>query len=59
MASKLNCNTIGFSGQDDEQMNKICKINLSVPSMDTPRIQEMHILIGHIICHLIEQGLKD
>ena len=54
-ASKLNCNTIGFSGQDGGEMNKICNINLSVPSEDTPRIQEMHILIGHTICHLIDQ----
>ena len=55
VASKLDCNTIGFSGQDGGEMNKICNINLSVPSEDTPRIQEMHILIGHTICHLIDQ----
>ena len=55
VASKLNCNTIGFSGQDGGEMNKICNINLSVPSEDTPRIQEIHILIGHTICHLIDQ----
>ena len=55
VASKLNCNTIGFSGHDGGEMNKICNINLSVPSEDTPRIQEMHILIGHTICHLIDQ----
>ena len=55
LASKLNCNTIGFSGQHGGEMNKICNINLSVPSEDTPRIQEMHILIGHTICHLIDQ----
>ena len=55
VASKLNCNTIGFSGQGGGEMNKICNINLSVPSEDTPRIQEMHILIGHTICHLIDQ----
>ena len=54
VASKLKCNTIGFSGQDGGEMNKICNINLAVPSEDTPRIQEMHILIGHTICHLIE-----
>ena len=58
VASKLNCNTIGFSGQDGGKMNKICNINLAVPSEDTPRIQEMHILIGHIICHLIDQEFK-
>ena len=55
VASKLNCNTIGFSGQDGGEMNKICNINLAAPSEDTPRIQEMHILIGHTICHLIDQ----
>ena len=55
VASKLNCNTIGFTGQHGGEMNKICNINLSVPSEDIPRIQEMHILIGHTICHLIDQ----
>ena len=58
VASKLNCNTIGFSGQDGGEMNKICNINLAVPSKDTPRIQEMHIVIGHTICHLIDQEFK-
>ena len=36
----------------------ICDINLIAPSNDTPRIQEMHILIGHVICHLIDQEFK-
>ena len=58
VASKLDCNTIGFSGQDGGEMNKICNINLAVPSKDTPRIQEMHIVIGHTICHLIDQEFK-
>ena len=58
LASKLNCTTIGFSGQDGGEMNKICNINLVVPSEDTPRIQEMHIIIGHTICHLIDQEFK-
>jgi len=35
-------------------MNNICDINLIIPSNDTPRIQEMHILIGHTLCHLID-----
>jgi D-sedoheptulose 7-phosphate isomerase len=55
LASKLNCSTIGFSGQDGGEMNKICNVNLAAPSEDTPRIQEMHIIIGHTICHLIDQ----
>lgn len=58
LSSELKCIPIGFCGQDDELMNKICKINLAVPSNDTPRIQEIHILIAHIICQLIEQNLK-
>jgi D-sedoheptulose 7-phosphate isomerase len=58
LASKLDCITIGFSGQDGGEMNKICNINLEVPSEDTPRIQEMHIFIGHIICHSIDQEFQ-
>jgi len=54
MASYLKCKTIGLSGQDGGLMNKICDINLVVASKDTPRIQEMHIVIGHTICHLID-----
>jgi D-sedoheptulose 7-phosphate isomerase len=57
-ASKLNCVTIGFSGQDGGELNDICNINLVAPSDNTPRIQEMHIIIGHTICHLIDQEFK-
>ena len=57
MASKIGCKSIGFSGSDGGKMNQVCDINLVVPSEDTPRIQEMHIVIGHIICHLIELEL--
>lgn len=55
-ASKKKCDIIGFSGKGGGRFNEICNINLIVPSNDTPRIQEMHILIGHIICDLIEQS---
>jgi len=55
LASRMNCHTIGFSGKDGGEMNKICNINLIVPSEDTARIQEMHIILGHTICHLIDQ----
>ena len=54
-ANKLDCKTIGLSGKDGGDFNALCDINLVVNSNDTPRIQEMHILIGHTICHLIEQ----
>jgi len=55
VAKKLGCKTIGFSGNGGGKMNDLCDINLIVPSEDTARIQEMHILIGHTICHLIEK----
>ena len=58
LASKLKCKTIGLSGQDDEILGQICDINLAVSSKDTPRIQEMHILIGHTICHLIDSNFS-
>jgi D-sedoheptulose 7-phosphate isomerase len=57
MAAKVGCKTIGMSGQGGGSMSQICDVNLIVPSQDTPRIQEMHILIGHIICQLIEQEI--
>ena len=50
------CKVIGFSGKSGGDFNNICDINLVVSSEDTPRIQEIHILIGHIICHLIDQA---
>jgi D-sedoheptulose 7-phosphate isomerase len=54
LANDLDCKTIGFSGRGGGEMNEVCDINLVVPAEDTPRIQEMHIVIGHTICHLIE-----
>ena len=53
-ANKIGCQTIGFSGKDGGEFNKICNLNIIVPAMETARIQEMHILIGHIICQLID-----
>jgi len=57
LQKKIGCKTIGLSGNDGGDMNKICDVNIVVPSSDTPRIQEMHILIGHTLCQLIEQSL--
>ncbi|MEO6524916.1 MAG: D-sedoheptulose 7-phosphate isomerase [Mucilaginibacter sp.] len=51
---KLGCKTIGLSGRDGGQMNICSDINIVVPSNITARIQEMHILIGHIICEAID-----
>ena len=58
-AKELDCKLIGFSGRDGGEMNTLCNVNLVVPAEDTPRIQEMHIVIGHTICHLIDLAFKD
>ena len=46
--------TIGFTGAGGGKMKDACDYLLNVPSTDTPRIQESHILVGHIICELVE-----
>ncbi|OOQ59459.1 D-sedoheptulose 7-phosphate isomerase [Mucilaginibacter pedocola] len=53
---EAGCTTIGLSGRDGGQMNSCCDINLVVPSDVTARVQEMHILIGHIICGAIDDA---
>jgi len=59
LANKLGCKTLGLSGKTGGMMNEVCHLNLLVPSDDTPRIQEMHILFGHIICQAIDDAFKD
>ena len=56
LSNQMNCKTIGFSGRGGGIFNKLCDVNIVVPSEDTPRIQEMHIFIGHTICHIVEQA---
>jgi len=47
--------TIGFTGETGGSMKDLSDYLINVPSKDTPRIQESHILIGHIICQLVEE----
>ena len=58
LAKEMGCSTLGFSGRDGGVMNAVCDVNLVVPSDDTPRIQEMHILFGHTICQIIDDELS-
>lgn len=53
-AKSKGCQVLGLSGKNGGKMNDICDLNIVVPSSDTPRIQEMHILIGHIICQAVD-----
>ncbi|MCP4670087.1 MAG: D-sedoheptulose 7-phosphate isomerase [Desulfobacula sp.] len=55
-AKKIGCNIMGMSGRGGGLMNAVCDLNLVVPSDDTPRIQEMHILLGHIICQAVDDA---
>ena len=56
-ANELGMKTIGLTGSDGGEMNGICNILIKIPSSNTARIQEAHILVGHIICQLIEEKL--
>lgn len=53
-ARKKDMTVIGMTGAGGGKMCDICDLLLNVPSNDTPRIQESHILIGHILCQIIE-----
>lgn len=54
-AKTLGITTIGFTGAKGGKMKEISDFIFNVPSNDTPRIQESHILLGHIICQLVEE----
>ncbi len=54
MASSKGMTVIGFTGENGGKMKASCDLLLNVPSTDTPRIQEAHILLGHIICEIVE-----
>lgn len=56
-AKKLNMITIGLTGESGGELAKLCELCIRVPSKNTARIQETHILIGHAICEKIEQTL--
>ncbi len=49
--------TVGFTGGEGGKMKELCQYLINVPSNDAPRIQESHILIGHIICELAEKKI--
>ena len=56
-ANKIGVITVGVTGESGGKMKNLSDYLINVPSHDTPRIQEAHILIGHIICELIEDKL--
>lgn len=57
VARQAGCSTIGLLGKDGGSIKDLCDISLIIPSHDTPRVQEGHITVIHILCDLIEQGM--
>ncbi len=57
VANSLDMLTIGLTGESGGKMQGLCKYLIKVPSTDTPRIQESHILIGHIACDIVEKEM--
>lgn len=56
-ASELGIFTVGLGGATGGNMEQVCDICIKVPSVSTPRIQETHITVGHIICGMVEKTL--
>lgn len=57
IAQKMDIATIGLTGLSGGKMAQNSDLILKIPSMDTPRIQEAHIMLGHIICELVEKRI--
>ena len=56
-ARTMGIQTIGLTGREGGAMAEYCHILIKIPETDTPRIQEGHILAGHIICELVEREM--
>lgn len=55
VAKEKNMTTIAFTGASGGKLKKLADFLINVPSEDTPRIQESHIMLGHIICQFVEE----
>lgn len=56
-AAERGAITVGMTGKKENEIEKITDYCIKIPSNDTPRIQEGHITLGHIICYLVEEEL--
>jgi D-sedoheptulose 7-phosphate isomerase len=55
-AKKIGCKVITLTGKDGGEMKDLGEVNIVIPSNNTPRIQEMHIMVGHMICAFIDEN---
>lgn len=58
MARSAGMHTIGFTGEGGGRLAELCDLCFAVPSPVTARVQEMHILAGHIICELVDEAYE-
>jgi len=56
-AKEMGCFAVAFTGRDGGKIKGVADICLIVPSYSTPRIQEIHLLLGHTLCELVEKQL--
>jgi len=56
-AKELGMKTVALTGEGGGKMAEYADFLIAIPSKDTPRIQEVHILVGHIICQIVEEEL--
>jgi D-sedoheptulose 7-phosphate isomerase len=59
MANSLDMLSVGMSGGKGGKIKELCQHNIIIPSSNTARIQEAHIIVGHIFCQIIEENLFD
>ena len=57
MANSLEMLSVGMSGATGGKIKELCQHNIIIPSSNTARIQEAHIIVGHIFCQIIEEKL--
>ncbi|KRE72872.1 phosphoheptose isomerase [Paenibacillus sp. Soil750] len=57
MCRAMGITTIGLTGESGGRMAALCDICIRIPSQETPRIQEAHILLGHILCAIVEESI--
>ncbi len=58
-AARIGAKTIALTGGDGGPLARLCDHTVIVPSNDTQRIQECHIMIGHVVCELIDDAVDD
>lgn len=58
-ASALGVRTISMTGEKESILSHVADLSIRVPSTHTPRVQEMHIMIGHTICEIVEAAMTD